>query len=589
MNRFLAAVLGMLLLALAACGGPRPVVVMEGAEQTAAAATAFYATETAVAAATASLPPLSSATPYIRPADPDIDPATVIAAVAGDDITLAEFRDRVRYERWLALESLRDIIDLASLTPADIGNPQNTFAPSVIGVLYTLSQSESFAETVLTQMIRERIMHQEYDERGLPPNTRLYENMWIRMLGGEAGGDANVHDLETAYMARIAPYTGIGLDDLRTKVLVRSEQQTLLDAVGNEMNYEPRALDLQIIVVDSEEEAQEILGQLGNGADFAQLARERSLDEQARGNGGDLGFFGTGEMVPEFERAAFAAAPGELVGPVQTTFGYHVIQVVGREYARRLSRIVVSTEADAQRVLERLEAGESFDDLVRELSPEGGAGSDLGMLAPDDVPEAWRSRIFDPDLGIGGIVGPLRSADGYNILRITGQQLYRVHARHILSDTPESAEAILQRLRAGEDFAAVAREASLDPSAGGDGGHVGFVSLTQLPPPLVDALAGVAPGQTIGPIQTDEGYYIVKVLDSKVDVLSPAQIDELKALHFQNWLRGQVRSVAIDEVWRSAYPDDPRPEDISPMLTQFEIAMNEALAAMSTPGAPASE
>ncbi|SFT73794.1 peptidyl-prolyl cis-trans isomerase C [Pseudovibrio denitrificans] len=79
------------------------------------------------------------------------------------------------------------------------------------------------------------------------------------------------------------------------------------------------------ILVEKEDEAKEIIKQLEGGADFAELAKEKSTGPSGP-NGGDLGFFGKGQMVPEFETAAFALKPGEFTKePVQTQFGYHVI------------------------------------------------------------------------------------------------------------------------------------------------------------------------------------------------------------------------------------------------------------------------
>ena len=67
------------------------------------------------------------------------------------------------------------------------------------------------------------------------------------------------------------------------------------------------------------------------GADFAELAREHSEDDTNAENGGDLGLFGRGRMVPEFENAAFALAAGEVSDPVRSPFGYHVIKVTEKQ------------------------------------------------------------------------------------------------------------------------------------------------------------------------------------------------------------------------------------------------------------------
>ncbi|MFC2149259.1 peptidylprolyl isomerase [Candidatus Auribacterota bacterium] len=81
------------------------------------------------------------------------------------------------------------------------------------------------------------------------------------------------------------------------------------------------------ILVKNEDEAKKILDKLNNGADFAKLAAEHSIDP-SKLKGGDLGFFERGRMVPEFEEAAFALQPGKLSGIVKTQFGFHIIKCI---------------------------------------------------------------------------------------------------------------------------------------------------------------------------------------------------------------------------------------------------------------------
>lgn len=81
------------------------------------------------------------------------------------------------------------------------------------------------------------------------------------------------------------------------------------------------------ILVQTEAEAKDIEAQLKKGADFAQLAREKSIDPSAKTQGGELGYFTRDEMVPEFSDAAFKLKDGEISAPVKTQYGWHIIQV----------------------------------------------------------------------------------------------------------------------------------------------------------------------------------------------------------------------------------------------------------------------
>ena len=85
------------------------------------------------------------------------------------------------------------------------------------------------------------------------------------------------------------------------------------------------------ILVNTEAEAKALIQQIQQGADMNQLAREKSIDPSAKVNGGDLGYFPRGQMVPEFETVAFSLTPGQLhPEPVQSSFGYHVIRTDSR-------------------------------------------------------------------------------------------------------------------------------------------------------------------------------------------------------------------------------------------------------------------
>lgn len=82
------------------------------------------------------------------------------------------------------------------------------------------------------------------------------------------------------------------------------------------------------ILVKTEEEARQVIARLKAGEDFATLAKELSTEPAAKETGGDLGFFGRGKMVAEFEKAAFELPVGQISEPVKSSFGWHVIEVL---------------------------------------------------------------------------------------------------------------------------------------------------------------------------------------------------------------------------------------------------------------------
>ena len=126
------------------------------------------------------------------------------------------------------------------------------------------------------------------------------------------------------------------------------------------------------ILVETEEEAQAIVDEIAAGADFAELAQAKSTDTSGPG-GGELGWFGPGRMVPDFEAAVIALEVGQVSGPVQTQFGWHVVKLND-------TRKVEAPSLDAVR-----------DDLALELQREA------VRAHVDALTEA--AEVDKPDLG----------------------------------------------------------------------------------------------------------------------------------------------------------------------------------------------
>jgi peptidyl-prolyl cis-trans isomerase C len=133
------------------------------------------------------------------------------------------------------------------------------------------------------------------------------------------------------------------------------------------------------ILVETEDEAKALVDQLKNGADFAALAREKSTGPSGP-NGGDLGWFGKGRMVPEFEAAVIALEPGQISDPVQTQFGWHVIQLQETRIPEAPSldqvRADIETELQTRLIEQRIEELRQAGSVDR----SGEAGIDPALL-----------------------------------------------------------------------------------------------------------------------------------------------------------------------------------------------------------------
>ncbi len=154
---------------------------------------------------------------------------------------------------------------------------------------------------------------------------------------------------------------------------------------------------------------------LKNGADFATLAKRFSDDPGSRDQGGELGYFRRGQMVPQFDYVAFTMRPGQISGPVQSPFGFHVIQVERSDPAEVQARhILISpkiTDANvaaaralADSVVSLARRGASFDSLARwHHDPSEQAFAQGAVL--DSIPAVYRDAFADAK--VGDIVGPL--------------------------------------------------------------------------------------------------------------------------------------------------------------------------------------
>lgn len=204
-------------------------------------------------------------------------------------------------------------------------------------------------------------------------------------------------------------------DEKKLKAVTPTEQEmrAYFDARSSQLGSRPETVTFRQVIVApkasaaatavARNTADSVLRALRRGADFAATARRLSQDPGSKEQGGDLGWFRRGVMVPAFEAVAFRLKPGAISEPVETPFGFHIIQVIrvqpGEVQARHILITPPVTAADAdsaaalaQRVRASLLAGGALDSLQRlyhnpELDKDG---TDVPL---DSLPEPYRQAI----------------------------------------------------------------------------------------------------------------------------------------------------------------------------------------------------
>jgi len=191
---------------------------------------------------------------------------------------------------------------------------------------------------LLSQLIRSVLIEQGAAELGVtvgPEEIAEQRAEIVEQVGGEEALQAIIEqnglseeDVE-GQIRELALQAAIS-ENLSSEVEVSDEDIAAFYEENRETRFGPSAT-VRHILVEDEGTAQSVLDRLGAGEDFAALAQELSVDTQSGAQGGDLGEIPRGQTVPEFEEAVFSAPIGEVVGPVQTQFGFHIIEVSARQ------------------------------------------------------------------------------------------------------------------------------------------------------------------------------------------------------------------------------------------------------------------
>jgi peptidyl-prolyl cis-trans isomerase C len=214
---------------------------------------------------------------------------------------------------------------LALLLPAVAGGPAKDL-PTGGAVLATLDEAEVTEQTLQTILASVPPLQAQ----GLMANRdAVLGQMALTTHLYEEAVDAGFHKDKTV-RAQVALAVQQRLAQLwaeeraRRSVTDREVVEIYRQRTEGQTRPEVRA---RHILVKEEALAVDLMAQLQGGADFVTLANQHTVDPSGQGTGGDLDWFHAGKMVPAFSEAAFGAEVGEVVGPVKTQFGFHLIRV----------------------------------------------------------------------------------------------------------------------------------------------------------------------------------------------------------------------------------------------------------------------
>ena len=209
-------------------------------------------------------------------------------------------------------------------------------------------------------------------------------------------------------------------------------------------------------------------------------------------------------------------------GEEMTQPEYRVIQALLTTSRGEAATEIAAKEAYVDSVLERIESGTAFEEAVGGIEPYAFTGGDLGWRKLGDIPSMFAAVV--PDLSIGE-VAKVRSTSGFHLVYLAdalgGERLVRqTDVRHILikptevlSDAAaeELAGSLVERVRGGEDFGALARQYSDDIGSAAEGGELGWTNPGQMVPEFEAAMASANEGEVTEPFRSEFGWHILEV------------------------------------------------------------------------------
>jgi parvulin-like peptidyl-prolyl isomerase len=291
-----------------------------------------------------------------------VKPSAPVATVNGQPISTRDYQQMVRYQRFQVASTMARIQDQLRLLDPTAEDQQFLVQYFQQQLQQLQTQAMSLPTQVLEDMIDDELIRQEASKRSIqvtpeevqqeieqqfgyernpptPTPTPITATMAVTLTPVPTKAPMTAEEFQknySDYVLAVRKNTGVSealFRRLFESSLYRRKLQTALEA---EVPNTAEQVHARHILVATEEEAQKVLERLKAGEDFVALAKELSTDTSNKDKGGDLGWFPRGQMVPEFEDAAFALQPGQTSGVVKTDYGYHIIQLIERDANRAL-------------------------------------------------------------------------------------------------------------------------------------------------------------------------------------------------------------------------------------------------------------
>lgn len=218
---------------------------------------------------------------------------------------------------------------------------------------------ERYGKEVLRDLVHEKVLSKKFKVTDKEIDQEI-ENL-KEMYGVQ-------YDLAVQQSGEEAIRKMVKLDLLRQKAAMDDIKVTDEELKKYYNEYKPKVRASHILV-DDEKTAKEIKAKLEKGEDFAKLAKQYSKDTGSAQNGGDLGWFGPGKMVEEFEKAAYTLNVGEISNPVKTQFGYHIIKVTDKEKKKSFDEMREEIEYEVKKSkLDTSKVQSKLDELMKDAN-----------------------------------------------------------------------------------------------------------------------------------------------------------------------------------------------------------------------------